>query len=294
MSEEKSDDLVENEEQEQDIEHDTDELQEEEQQTVGDDETETEAEAEGEQAETFDSFSFGDDESEPEQKTEHQPAPTWVKELRKRSKEVAKENKRLKEKLQTFEQSTNELAPKPKLEDFDYDVGEFENALLKWDKQKQARLQKQQQEVEQKQALEQQWQERLKQYQQAKSSLNVPDFDDAEDTAKALLDDSQQSILIHAAKNPERLVYALGKNPERAKALGEIKDPVKYTYALAQLEKDLKMNTRKKAPPAPERRISGTGSSAGANAQIEKLREEASRTGDFSKLLKYKKQLRKK
>jgi hypothetical protein len=49
----------------------------------------------------------------------------------------------------------------------------------------------------------------------------------------------------------------------------------------------------KKSPPAPEKVINTTGSSAASNATLKKLEEEADRTGDRSKVVQYKRNLKK-
>jgi hypothetical protein len=86
------------------------------------------------------------------------------------------------------------------------------------------------------------------------------------------------------------VIYALGRNPKKAKELAEIKDPVKFAFAVAKLEKDMKVTNRKQAP-APERVVTGTGRSSGAvDSQLERLREEAARTGNMTKVIAYKRQ----
>jgi hypothetical protein len=72
--------------------------------------------------------------------------------------------------------------------------------------------------------------------------------------------------------------------------LSKIEDPVKFAFAVAKLEKDLKV-TNRKAAPAPERMISSTGRVSGAvDSTLERLREEAARTGDMTKVIRYKQQ----
>ena len=94
--------------------------------------------------------------------------------------------------------------------------------------------------------------------------------------------------MLQGADNPALVVYALGKNPKKAQELASIKDPVKFAFAVAKLEKDLKVTNRRAAPP-PERVVSGTGRVSGAvDSTLERLREEASKSGDMTKVLAYK------
>jgi hypothetical protein len=95
-------------------------------------------------------------------------------------------------------------------------------------------------------------------------------------------------MILQGADNPALLVYALGKNPKRAKELASIKDPVKFAFAVARLETQLKV-TKRKASSKPEPTISGTGRPSGSvDNTLERLRTEAEKTGDYSKVYAYK------
>jgi len=60
------------------------------------------------------------------------------------------------------------------------------------------------------------------------------------------------------------------------------------------LETKLKVTSRKTAP-APEKTIKGSGALSGSSdSQLERLREEAARTGDMSKVVAYKQKLKRK
>jgi hypothetical protein len=234
--------------------------------------------------------SIGEEAPPPE---EESPAPEWVRELRKTNRELQKQNRELHSRLQTTAQTETKpvtLGAKPKLEDHDYDVDQFEVALAAWfDRKRQADDVAAKQEAE---AVNQQkaWQSKLDGYSKAKAELKVKNFEDAELVAQELLSITQQGIVLQGADNPALIVYALGKNLKKAKELSEITDPVKFAFAVAKLEKDLKVTNRKSAPP-PERVVSGTGRSSGSvDSTLERLREEASRTGNMTKVIQYKKQ----
>lgn len=234
--------------------------------------------------------SIGEEAPPPEEQSH---APEWVRELRKTNRELQKQNRELHSRLQTTAQTETKpvtLGAKPKLEDHDYDVDQFEAALASWfDRKRQVDEVAAKQEAE---ALNQQkaWQSKLDGYSKAKAELKVKNFEDAELVAQELLSITQQGIVLQGADNPALIVYALGKNLKKAKELSEITDPVKFAFAVAKLEKDLKVTNRKSAPP-PERVVSGTGRSSGSvDSTLERLREEASRTGNMTKVIQYKKQ----
>jgi desulfoferrodoxin (superoxide reductase-like protein) len=234
--------------------------------------------------------SIGEEAPPPEEQSH---APEWVRELRKTNRELQKQNRELHSRLQTTAQTETKpvtLGAKPKLEDHDYDVDQFEAALASWfDRKRQVDEVVAKQEAE---AVNQQkaWQSKLDGYSKAKAELKVKNFEDAELVAQELLSITQQGIVLQGADNPALIVYALGKNLKKAKELSEITDPVKFAFAVAKLEKDLKVTNRKSAPP-PERVVSGTGRSSGSvDSTLERLREEASRTGNMTKVIQYKKQ----
>jgi hypothetical protein len=235
--------------------------------------------------------SIGEEAPPPE---EHTPAPEWVKELRKTNRELQRQNRELQSKLQAAPAETKPvvIGNKPKLEDHDYDADAYEEALTSWfERKRQADEINAKQEAE---VMNQQkaWQAKLDGYGKAKAELRVKDFEDAEEVAQQVFSITQQGVLLQGADNPALVVYALGKNPAKAKELAEIKDPVKFAFAVAKLEKDLKVTNRRQAP-APERIVTGTGRSSGAvDSTLERLREEAARTGNMTKVIQYRAQKR--
>jgi len=253
-------------------------------------EDQTTEDGEGESDEVI--VSIGEEAPPPEEQTH---APEWVRELRKTNRELQRQNRELQGKLQSTAQTETKpvvLGKKPTLEEHDYDADKFEAALANWfDRKRQADEAQAKQEAE---VMNQQkaWQAKLDGYGKAKAELRVKDFEDAEAVAQELFNITQQGVVLQGADNPALVIYALGKNPKKAKELSDIKDPVKFAFAVAKLEKELKVTNRKAAPP-PERIVSGTGRVSGAvDSTLERLREEAARTGNLTKVIQYKAQKR--
>lgn len=222
---------------------------------------------------------------------EHAQAPGWVKELRKANREKEKRIRELEAKLtQTTEKKPVVLGPKPKLEDYEYDADRFETALADWfDRKRQADTEAEKARQAE-QAQQRAWQEKLEGYGKAKAELRVRDFEDAEAVAQELFNVTQQGVVLQGADNPALVIYALGKNPKKAAELAKIEDPVKFAFAVAKLEKELKV-TNRKAAPAPERMVSSTGRVSGAvDSTLERLRAEAEKTGNYTKVIQYKRQ----
>jgi hypothetical protein len=231
---------------------------------------------------------IGDAEPEPE---EPAAAPDWVKDLRKQNREKEKRIRELEAKIAT---TTGEapkpiqLGKKPKLEDHDYDSEKFEAALESWYEQKRSYEAEQEKAKQAEQAQRDAWQSKMESYTKAKAELKVKDYDEAESLAQELFNVTQQGIVVQGADNPALVIYALGKNPKKAKELSDIKDPVKFAFAVAKLEKDLKVTSKKPAPP-PEKTLTGTARVSGSvDSTLDRLRAEAEKTGNYTKVLQYK------
>ena len=259
--------------------------------SVGDQSDDQSAEDdEGESDEVI--VSIGEEAPPPE---EHTQAPEWVRELRKTNRELQRQNRELQGKLKSTAQTETKpvvLGKKPSLEEHDYNAEKFEEAMADWfERKRKADDANAKQEAE---VMTQQkaWQSKLDGYGKAKAELRVKDYEDAEAVAQEVFNVTQQGIVLQGADNPALVIYALGKNPKKAKELSDIQDPVKFAFAVAKLEKELKVTNRKAAPP-PERIVSGTGRVSGAvDSTLERLREDASRTGNMTKVIAYKAQKR--
>lgn len=239
--------------------------------------------------------SIGDEETP--SSDEDTPAPEWVKELRKNHRQLQKENRELKSQVQAVTgavQKPVELGNKPTLEGCDYDAEKFEAELEGWHDRKikkdaeaanAAKLAEESNKV---------WQATLDDYAKAKTELKVKDFVDAEEFVKDTFSVTEQGIILQGSKNPAIVVYALGKNPKKAKELSAIKDPIKFARAIFELESQLKV-TNRKAPPAPERTVRGSAPSSGTvDSTLDRLRAEADKTGNYTKVMAYKNQLKQK
>lgn len=244
---------------------------------------------------------YGDEEPKNESNDDEfngQPAPHWVKELRREAKEGKRRIKELESQLsQNQKPQEVVLGEMPKLEDYGYneDDPEYKKAIENWAEQKvKLNDQERKKQAEQENATKA-WQEKLSNYEVKKNAVKtkVRDFDEAEELAREVLNETQQGILIHGAKNPELIIYHLGKNPEKAKELAGIKDPIQFAFAAANIDAQIKVQTRK-PQTNPERKPSGSASLSNViDSKLESLEKEADRTGDRSKVIAYKKSLKK-
>jgi hypothetical protein len=234
---------------------------------------------------------------EPPASEEAKAAPQWVKDLRRRQRELALENAELKAKLGTGHTGAAQkpaLPAKPKLSDpvIDYDEEKFEQARDAWDAKKRELDSWEANQAKAVEEAQKATQAVHANYAASKQALKVKDFQDAEDEAATALDQVQQAILIKGASNPAALVYALGKDSKELQALASIKDPVKFAVAVGKLETKVKVTKRTSTKPAPESTVrGGSGSQSATSDTLKRLEAEADRTGDRSKVVAYKRQL---
>lgn len=243
-------------------------------------------------------ITIGDE--QPEQREEETRAPEWVRDLRKQNREHVRELRALKEENERLKGGTQQrqtvvVGPKPTLAACEYDEEKYDAALEAWYATKR-KADDQAAEVQRaEQQARQAWQSKLEAYESAKSKLRVRDFDDAEAAVQDSLTTVQQGIILNGAENPAVLVYALGRAPAKAKELAAITDPVKFAFAVAKLETTLKVSPSTRTAPPPESRPRGSSAPvSGGDSTLDRLRKEADKTGDRSKVAAYLRQQRSK
>lgn len=230
----------------------------------------------------------------PSEEDENQRAPEWVRELRKTNREKDRRIRELEAQLKAPQAAETAADPgtKPTLDSCGYDEAKFEAELSAWHERKRKAEEQQTEQRRKAEAEQAAWQATLDAYGKEKSALKVKDFEDAEDVVKEHLSTTQQGVILHGAEKRAQLVYALGKSPSKLKELAAIADPVKFAFAIAKLETQLKV-TPKKSAPLPERQLHGSSpGGAAVENQLERLRAEAAKTGDFSKVHAFKRQQR--
>jgi hypothetical protein len=226
---------------------------------------------------------------------EEDRAPAWVRELRKSNREKDRKIRELEAKVNApvAETKPATLGKKPTLEECEYDAEEYEKKLADWFEDKRVFETEEAKQQSQRDAEAKAWQAKLDSYGAAKAALKVRDYDEAEAFALDTFNVTQQGIVLQGSEQPALVIYALGKNQKRAKELSSITDPVKFAFAIAKLETQLKV-TNRQATTSPERTIkTGGGRISGAiDPTLERLRDEAARTGNMTKVIQYKTQKR--
>jgi len=243
-------------------------------------------------------ISLGDEVVTPKQDEDKTPAPEWVKELRKRTKEqekIIREQQAQLDALKVPEQKPA-LRKRPALSDdgIDYDEDAYAVDMDKWYEEKRAFDAAEAEKKAQAEKAEQTWQEKVAGYNEGREKLaKIEDFEEAESSAMRSLSSIQQGIIVSTIESAPHVMYALGKNPEKLAELKAITDPIQFTAALVRLES--KMTIGRKPATKPEKVVTGNTAVGGINDKtLDRLRDEAQKTGDFTKVIEYKKQLRSK
>lgn len=251
-------------------------------------EEETDAEEDSEEQEEVDEVvvTIGDDEPE-----EKEAAPQWVKDVRKENKRLKQEMKELQKNAPTTDAIV--VGAKPKMADdgIDFDEEIFEQRLDEWkDRKRQSEAAVETEENTKKEQAKE-WETKLTDYTDSKKELGVDNFDESEEVVKDLLNENQQGVILIVANNPAKVVYALGNNPKKAAEIAAIKDPLKLAAAIAILEGSIKMG--KRTPKTkPEKVVKGTAGAATGTYEktLERLEKEADKSGDRSKIVRFKKE----
>jgi hypothetical protein len=206
--------------------------------------------------------------------------PSLVRHLRNELREKTRRLKELEQK--PAQESVADIGPKPTLEAMDFDQDRYDAELLAWHEKKRAHDAQAAKMREAQEALERDYQAKQQSYAKAKGELKAkaPDFEDAEDAVKSALSPVQQGILLQAADNPSVMVLALGRNASKLKDLAAIADPVKLAAAIAKLEVKLNVTTRK--PPPAEGRVNGASTGGNSQSDLDSLRKEAQKSGDWT------------
>lgn len=234
-------------------------------------------------------FSFGEDEPEQEEEAAEPPSK-----LRGIISNQDREIKRLKAMLEPKVEPI-EVGPRPRLEDFDFDHDAFDAAVDTWLETKQkadnqhAALRREQEEKNREgNKILTDYQGRAKTF---AATHRISDYEDAQSAVEDELGVEKVSLLIAGSPKAEELIYALHKNPAKLKALAGINNLPRFMYEAATLQKDIKVRQGRKSPPV-DAPVRSNGSSASGDRRLAALEAEAARTGDRSKVVKYKADLR--
>ena len=208
-----------------------------------------------------------------------------IRELRQRNRELTTEIKALRN---GKAEEVVEVGERPTLESCDFDEDRYTAEYDAWrDRKAQAeRVEAEAKERQGKQAEE--WADLHRSYEADKASLNVPDFDEAEAEVAAVLPESTRALLLKSGKGAA-LVAALHRSPSKLEELSKL-DPTDAALMIGELRSKLTMTKRSR--PNPDRPVRGTAAPVNADKELARLEKEAERTGDRTRLINYKRSLK--
>lgn len=232
-------------------------------------------------------------------------APTpLVKQLRQTAKDARKAAREAaRERDEALAQAKAATAPKepdavvvgeaPTLESCEYDAEKYAAEVLAHAERKRQKEEQDRKREEGKKAAETAYAGRLQVYIEGARALKVADFVAAETMVKAGLTPVQQSIIVKHASNAALLVYALGKDGAKLKELGAIADPIEFAARVTRIETEIKTVSKPKFQPEQRPKGGGTGSPATGASALDKAREKAAVTGDYTEVNRLKREARK-
>jgi hypothetical protein len=223
-------------------------------------------------------------------------ATAWFKMRREQAELKAKlaEQERKLKALETPSQVADP-GPEPTLEDCDFSQETYKAKLRAWDKARERKAAHDAAAAEQAAAMQRDQTTKYNEYLSKREaySKSVPNYLESETAVKAALSGDRQALLLNYTKNPALVVGALGRMPKLLEDLAKQSDPGRFIAAVSELETRVKESKRTTQAPPPERPLRGSGAVSGsADKQLERLRAEAERTGDYSKVFEHKKKQR--
>lgn len=225
-----------------------------------------------------------------------------LKDVQRQRQEDAQRVRDLEEQVKTLHpiEKTIEVGAEPNLDNYvdEYDTltpekkAQFRADHDAWKQRKaDADAQKSQRETAQQQQ-QQQWMSRIQAVDDAANGMKVAgDKQAAVKAFETTFSIVQRGIIMGALDQPETsamMRHALGSNALAARKLAAINDPVKFAVAVGELKMQMKITKGKKGAPAPDKRLqSGKTGVSVTGDQLARLRAEADKTGDRSKVSAY-------
>lgn len=218
---------------------------------------------EGEIVLTIDGEPVEDEEDDDPDLAETEDDTPTIRKMRERLKDAKRRERDLKRQVEEAAKAAEppqEVGERPTLDQFDYDEDAYSEALASYLDRKKEADQKQAAERERVERMEKEWQEKRAAYEVNKGKLNAPDYESAENAFAAMFTPTAQGIMLDVAKEPERMIYALGKSPALAKRLAELQEyPARMAAEIGRLESRIQLKPRKPSTK-PERRVKGSAS----------------------------------
>jgi len=234
------------------------------------------------------------------QAVETQDEPEGIRNLRTRLREIERENKSLKA---AQAPKVDEVGPKPDMDDYWDKPEQFEKDLLEWRERQRSAEQRQTEQQQAARRQQERWEAQSRDFDAGYADLRVTGKDAALAWFEDTFTDQQRAFIVKAAgKAAPSFVVALRGNEAKTTELQELAKEeswAEFIAAAAVMAKEVNVQ-RRKPSTAPERRHATEGNSGGTgaghrkDAKRERLEREADASGDYSALVRYDTNMRKK
>ena len=212
-----------------------------------------------------------------------------IRKMRQRLREAKRRERELTRQMEQAAQAETpppDVGERPTLDQFDYDEDAHAEAVMEWLGRKMQADQKAAEERERAERLNKAFEAKKAAYEVNKARLNAPDFDSAEAAIKSTFTPTAQGVMLAAAKEPERVVYALGKSVALREALAKVQDdPIAMAAEIGRMESRIQLKPRKPATQ-PERRVQGSASTGKSAVSRDFERALETNNGDMTDALK--------
>lgn len=212
--------------------------------TEGADEATEEAESEDETELTIDGEAVPPTAEDDDEVQLPEDAPDWAKQLRQRQKELARENKALKQQQPVQQQQEQVSAvvemPKPTLESCNWDESAYSDQMDKWaENQVAVKAKKVEAELAaKKQADELQSMQSAYVERRAAVMKQAPDYESAEKSFAGVIGEQAQVLVLKYAKDPAAIVLAAGRNKSLLNELQQLQnDPLALAAKIGELNR---------------------------------------------------------
>jgi hypothetical protein len=172
-------------------------------------------------------------------------APTWAQQLRQRQKELARENKQLKQQAatgaatveQTYEPQEME---EPTLESCNWDETEFRQKTKEWALHQAKTEERKAKQLAEQESFAAELQKKQQSYAVRKAEVlkQAPDYTAAEAAVTAALSPATQNMILDLAKDPAAVVLAAGRNKAILSELASLQtNPIKLAAKIGELNR---------------------------------------------------------
>lgn len=185
------------------------------------------------------------------------------------------------------------VPPEPTEDDAGWDIENYQRAYREREKALVEHTAWQNRQAERERAGRRAQEEQARQLEQQRRALGVGDYETKAAKVREALSETQLAVLVEAADNPARLIYALGGSDTRLDILAGQDKLAKFAAMVGTMEKEVKVS--KRTPPAPESRVRGATAPVAAGSSDKKLaalEAMAEKSGDRSELIRYKMSLK--